>query len=174
MKDSLGEIFKQKAEGYGKMIGYTHLALDCLKEGEKDIIKAKNLINIQDYIDFKNEIENMLKEMELKNQNIYFDFIPELKLLPKVEKLIKALPLNPPDDFNKFIEGQNSLDDMIPKEVKLMVDNYKQSVSFNIIKIMSFIQTSLDKYENEISLTQFLNSLNLPTSLEATMTMSIR
>jgi len=173
MKDSLEEVFKMKAEGYGKMIGYTILALECLKEGEKDIIKAKNLMNIQDYIDFKNDIDHMVKEMQQKNQNIFFDFVPELKILPKVDKLIKALPLPPPDDFNKIIEGQSCLDDMIPKEVKLMVDNYKQSVSIIIIQIMSFIQSSLDKYENDITLTQYLNSLNLPTSLEATMTMSM-
>lgn len=173
MKDSLEEVFKSKAEGYGKMIGYTILALECLKDGEKELIKAKNLMDVQDYIDFKNDIDHMLKEMQQKNQNIYFDFVPDLKILPKVEKLIKALPLHSPDDFNLIIEGQNCLDDMIPKEVKLMVDNYKQSVRIIIIKIMNFIQSSFDKYENDITLTKFLNSLNLPTSLEATMTMSI-
>ena len=128
MKDSNEDNFKQKGEGFGKMIAYTKLALESLQEGEKEIIKAKNIININEYMEFKSYVENILKDMTYKNQNIYYESLPDAKLLPRVDKLIKANPLSPTDDFNKFIEGQNSLDDMVPKEVKNMVDNYKQSV----------------------------------------------
>jgi hypothetical protein len=128
MKDATEEIFKAKAEGYGKMIAYMKLCIDALAEGEKDITKAKNLINVSEYMDLKNQVEARHKEMNEKNMRIYYDSVPEAKNLPKIEKLIKANPTPNPDDYNKVLEGQNCLEDMIPKEVRGMVDNYKKTV----------------------------------------------
>ena len=128
MKDAQEEIFTQKAEGYGKMISYVKLSIDALAEGEKDIKNSKNLVNVKEYTDFKVQVELKHKEMCEKNNRIYYDSIPEPRNLPKIEKLIKANPTQYPDDFNKVIEGQNCLDDMVPKEVRGMVDNYKKSV----------------------------------------------
>lgn len=128
MEGSLEEVFIKTAEGYGKMISYMNLAIDALLQGEKDLVKAKNYVNVDEYIEFRNQQEMTIKSMIEKNSKIYFDFVPEAKLLPNIEKLIKANPLQPPDDFNKMIDGQNCLDDMIPREVKAMVNNYKQSV----------------------------------------------
>ena len=129
MKDAQEEIFTKKAEGYGKMISYVKLAIDALGEGEKDIKNSKGLININEYTDFKAQVEFKHKEMCEKNNRIYYDSITEPKNLPKIEKLIKANPTQYPDDFNKIIEGQNCLDDMVPREVRGMVDKYKKDVS---------------------------------------------
>lgn len=128
MKDSSEEHFKSKGEGFGKIISYLNLALESLTDGEKDITKAKNLITVAAYSEFKKFVESAHKESVNKNYNIYFDSVPDANLIPKVEKLIKAFPSQPPDDFNKYIEGQNCLDDMVPNEVKIMVEKYKQSV----------------------------------------------
>ena len=128
MKESTEENFKLKAEGFGKMISYTNLAIESLQEGEKDIHKAKNLLNVASYSDFKSQLGSLHKELTQKNINLYFDFIPEAKLLPKIENLIKVSPVQPPDDFNKIVDGQNCLDNVVPKEIKAMVENYKQSV----------------------------------------------
>ena len=130
MKDAQEEIFTKKAEGYGKMISYVKLTIDALAEGEKDIKNAKNLINVKEYTDFKSQVEAKYHEMCEKNNRIYYDSIPEPKNLPKIEKLIKANPTQYPDDFNKKVEGQNCLDDMVPKEVRGMVDNYKKNVKY--------------------------------------------
>lgn len=130
MKDATEEVFKAKAEGYGKMIAYMKLCLDALNEGEKDISKAKNLLNVNEYTDFKNQVDAKLKEMNEKNTRIYYDSVPEAKNLPKIEKLIKANPVPNPDDFNKVLEGQNCLEDMVPKEVRGMVENYKKTVYY--------------------------------------------
>ena len=134
MKDATQEIFAVKAEGYGKMISYMKLCIDALFEGEKQIHSAKNLIDVAEYLDFKAQCIAKYQEMIDKNTRIYYDSVPDAKSLPKIEKLIKANPTPNPDDFNKIIEGQNCLDDMIPKEVRGMVENYKKTVQF-ILKI---------------------------------------
>lgn len=54
------------------------------------------------------------------------------------------------------------MDSLVPKQVKNMVDKYKDDMSV-------YISTSLDKYENENSIVKFLYDLNLPYSLEANM-----
>ena len=128
MKDSIEDQFKTKGEGYGKMIAYMKLCCDSLNEGEKDIKQAKNLIDIKDYCEFKAQIEAKYKEMNEKNTRIYYDSVPDVKSLPKIEKIIKANPTQNPDDYNKNVEGQQCLDDMIPKEVRGMVESYKKTV----------------------------------------------
>ena len=128
MKDATQEIFTAKAEGYGKMIAYMKLCIDALIQGEKDIKNAKNLIDVNQYLDFKAHCEVKYKEMIEKNTRIYYDSVPDAKFLPTIEKLIKANPTPIPDNLNKVIDGQNVLEDMVPKEVKGMVDNYKKTV----------------------------------------------
>ena len=54
-------------------------------------------------------------------------------------------------------EGMESL---VPKQVKNMVDKYKDDMSVHI-------SSSLDKFENENSIIKFLYDFNLPYSLEA-------
>ena len=142
MKDATEEIFSTTAEGYGKMIAYMKLCIDALSEGEKDIKNARNLIDITQYVDFKAQCEAKYKEMNDKNSRIYYESVPEAKNLPKIEKLIKANPTPNPDDFNKVIEGQNCLDDMIPKEVRGMVENYKKTVHKLILS--RFLNLSLN------------------------------
>ena len=129
MKDATEEVFKTKAEGYGKMIAYMKLCVDSLAEGEKDLKYAKNLVDINEYTNFKAQAEAKHKEMSEKNLRIYYDSVPEAKSLPKIEKLIKAVPTPYPDDFNKVVEGQGVLEDMVPKEVRSMVENYKKTVN---------------------------------------------
>jgi len=52
------------------------------------------------------------------------------------------------------------MDSLVPKQVKNMVDKYKDDMSV-------YISTALDKHENENSIVKFLYDLNLPYSLEA-------
>jgi len=52
------------------------------------------------------------------------------------------------------------MDSLVPKQVKNMVDKYKDDMSV-------YVSASLDKFENENSIVKFLYDLNLPYSLEA-------
>lgn len=58
--------------------------------------------------------------------------------------------------MNMNFEGMDSL---VPKQVKNMVDKYKDDMSV-------YISNTLDKFENENSIIKFLYDLNLPYSLE--------
>lgn len=97
-----------------------------------------------------------------KNKRIYFDAIPDMKVLPKVEKIIKVSPTQIPDDLNKG-ENTASLDALVPREVRGMIGNYKQ-------QMMAYVSENLDKFENEGKIAQFLIDLNLPFSLDTAMT----
>ena len=48
------------------------------------------MININDYIKFKDTVKAMGEDMYGKNQRIYFDNVPDANSLPKIEKLLKA------------------------------------------------------------------------------------
>ena len=54
---------------------------------------------------------------------------------------------------------KSKLDDLIPKEVRQMVNQYKSGMK-------NLISKQLNQYENEYTITQFLNSLGFPSSLE--------
>jgi len=75
-------------------------------------------------------IKSCGEEMYEKNQSIYFDPIPDVTALPKIEKLIKAVPLAMPDDTNKPIDGQDVYNDLVPREARNLINNYKKQVIF--------------------------------------------
>lgn len=164
MKEATDEIFNKTGEGYGKEIAYIGLACDCLNAGFKDINKAASYLDVTFYNNFKTTMEELGSEMLGKNQRIYFQPVPALTALPKIEKIIKVNPAQIPDDLNK-IEANSVLDNLVPREVKPMVANYKQ-------QMMEYISEFLDKYENEGKVSSFLKDLGLPLSLETAMSSS--
>lgn len=74
------------------------------------------------------QIASIGEEMLGKNKRIYFDSIPELSALPKIEKKIKTAPAPIPEDLEGKIEGAETFDLLIPSEIKNMVENYKTEV----------------------------------------------
>lgn len=100
-----------------------------------------------------------MNEMIEKNKRIYYDSVPDVKYLPKIDKIIKVNPTQISDDLNKINVG-SALDTLVPREVRGMVENYKKDM-------MKYISEHLDKYENEGKITSFLNDLSLPFSLES-------
>lgn len=107
---------------------------------------------------YKAGLEALGNEMVDKNKRIYFDAIPDMKILPKVEKIIKVNPTQIPDDLSKG-ENTSALDALVPREVRGMIGAFKQ-------QMMVFVSENLDKYENEGKVAQFLADLNLPFSLD--------
>jgi hypothetical protein len=159
MKEEFAEKFTKTGEGYGKQIAFLGLAVECLNSASKDLNKAAHLVDINEFNSFKSGLEQTGTEMYEKNRRIYFDTVPEMSALPKVEKLIKVFPLQLPDDLTNP-ETAKSLEGLVPREVKPMIMSYKE-------QMMNYISEQLDKYENEGKGAAFLNDLNLPHSLEA-------
>lgn len=159
MKEEFAEKFNKTGEGYGKQISFLGLAIECLNSGAKDINKATQYIDIVEYNSFISNIEETGNEMYEKNRRIYFDTVPELNALPKVEKLIKVFPLQLTDNLINP-EPAKSLEGLVPREIKPMIISFKE-------QMMAYISEQLDKYENEGKVTAFLSELQLPHSLEA-------
>ena len=118
-----------------------------------------NLIDVNEYNSLKSRLEETGSEMYEKNRRIYFDTVPELNALPKVEKLIKVFPVQIADDLTNP-EPAKSLEGLVPREVKPMITAYKE-------QMMNYISEQLDKYENDGKVTGFLADMFLPHSLEA-------
>jgi hypothetical protein len=166
MKDLVLDEFNKTGEGYGKAIAYLGLAVDSLNNGIKDIKKIKHLIDMQDYENLKASYEKLGQEMIDKNHRIYFQLVPELSTLPKLDKKIMVNPQQIPDNLNSSLENASSvLDSLVPKEIKGMIENYKKGM-------MEYISENLNKYQNESEIMAFLTQLDLPYSLETVLSQS--
>lgn len=98
-----------------------------------------------------------------KNSRIYYQAVPDLATLPKLEKKIMVNPQAPPDNLQAMLEGNNAiLDALVPKEVKGMIETYKRNM-------MDYISENLNNYQNESEIMNFLTELNLPYSLETVL-----
>lgn len=116
-------------------------------------------MDANDFNAYKAKLEATSAEMADKNKRIYFDSVPELTSLPKVEKLLKVSPAPIAEDISGLESGISSLDALVPREVRGMVSTYKS-------QMMQFVSENLDKYENEAKVNQFLADIGLPFSLE--------
>ena len=118
------------------------------------------MIDQKEFESFKTSLEKLGQEMMEKNDRIYLSTIPEMAVLPKPEKKIMVSQQNIPDNLNSLLESANtSLDALVPKEVKRMIESYKKNMN-------EFIVENLNKYELESEIDAYLAKLQLPHSLE--------
>ena len=161
LRDEALANFNKKGEGYGICITYQGAVVQCLMNNEKDLKKIKFPLP-KDTLILAKEQQNG-SEMLDKNK-VYRNPCPDLGSLPKALQKIMANPAIPPD-YKDNVEDSRELDALIPKEVRQMIEQYKA-------KMMDFIAQNLNQYENEDTITQFLNSLGLPASLETVLSSS--
>lgn len=159
MREFWDAHFKKTAEGYGKEIVYTTMALASMANALKEVTKM-NGTEIENAATLKAELEVNKAEMVRKNNSIYYDVIPEISSLPKIEKILKVNPISNIEDLNKIKEGKNILDELVPKESKAKVEKYKKEMN-------DFIFSKLDNQETEIKIVEFLSGLNLPFSIDS-------
>ena len=142
MKDSLLEEFNKTGEGYGKAIAYLGLGVDSLNNGYKDIKKIAKLIDIAAYEEFKKAQEALGTDMYDKNQRIYFQAVPDLANLTKLEKKIMVNPQRyksiSEKDFHKAKSHKirykkifNSEVDLAKLEVEILPSKKKKAASLN-------------------------------------------
>jgi len=104
------------------------MALEALTNGEVNIGKIVNLVDTKHYLKFKEMIKSQGEEMYDKNKRIYFDKIPDVTALPKIDKLIKSVPLQLPEDCNKPVDGSDVYNDLVPRAARTLINNYKKQV----------------------------------------------
>ena len=161
LRDDAIANFNKKGEGYGICITYQGALVQCLMNNEKDLKKIKFPLP-KDTLILSKEQQNGAEMLE-KNK-VYRNPCPDLSTLPKALQKIMANPAMPPD-YKDNVEDSRELDALIPKEVRQMIEQYKS-------KMMDFIAQNLNQYENEDTITQYLNSLGLPASLETVLSSS--
>ena len=105
------------------------MALEALSNGEVNMGKIASLVDTKHYIKFKEMIKKLGEEMYDKNNRIYFDKIPDVTAIPKIDKVIKGVPLPLPEDTNKPVDGSDAYNDLVPREARTLINNYKKQVT---------------------------------------------
>ena len=163
LKNQNKKIFDEKGTGYGEYTFYLGKLVQELTECQKSIHKLGKFLNIESFEKELEEAKNELKEAEDLNNRIYHQATPleenlkfESKTMMK-ELMPTELYIN--DNENKLKEEDkpllNELDLLAPKEVRDMIDRYRP-------KINIFLTKNLDQYENEGTIDNFIQKLNLP------------
>ena len=161
LRDEAMNTFNTKGEGYGMCILYQGALVQCLTNNEKELKKIKFPLPKDTLILAK---EQQIGSDMLDKNNVYRNPVPGPEAMKKVPQKIMANPAMPPE-FKDNVEDSRELDALIPREVRQMIEQYKS-------KMMDFIAQNLNQYENEDTVTQFLNSLGLPASLETVLSSS--
>ena len=166
LREESRKKFDDIGEGYGEMIFYQGRNVATLLECQKTIKKCGKLVNAD-------EFENMLKAEQNEganmldlNERIYHQRIPQEEeiVLEKKNMMNMVLPegLYIRENSEKLKNDEKAycsdLDLLVPKQVKNMLENYKN-------KMNELISKNLDLYENDLTIQKFIKELYLPRKL---------
>lgn len=165
LKDEGLRKFDEKGVEYGEVVVYINLALTEFKNCQKTVKKLGKMLNVEE---FEKELQNVSEEkkkVEDLNNRVYKQAIPKEQAKIESKNMMgMTLPaeLYIEENESKAKEDEKincaDLDLMAPKEVKNMIENYKA-------KLNEIITENLDKYENEGTISNFIQELNLPNKL---------
>ena len=163
LRDGSKNKFDEGGLGYGEMLYNQGLYVEALIESEKNIKKCGKLINIElfqkeledekkrgaEFLDLNNRIYHQAvpkgDDITYESKDLMSGLIPDdLYINENEEKLLQNLEINSED-----------LDLLVPKQVKEMINRYKT-------KMNEIIQNNLNDCENEMTISEFINNLNLP------------
>jgi hypothetical protein len=158
--------FEEKGKGYGDMLVYQGCLVTALLECEKTIKKCGNLVNVEQFCKELEEEKTAGQEMVDLNNRIYHERTPDPNELIFEEKNMMAMALPSDLYIRENAEKVKSdekifcpdLELLVPKDVKNMINNYKN-------KMNEFIGKNLDNYENEGTINNFVQNLFLPKKL---------
>lgn len=161
MKDACEVEFKKTGEKYGKQITYITLALASLAQASKEFAKVSGP-ELDRAKSLNGSLPDLKAEMIRKNNSLYYDHVPEISSIPKIEKIVRVNPVSVMEDLNKGKSEKNIFDDLIPKEAKKYIEKYKMQMN-------EYISSELDKQENDVKISEYLKEENLPYNLDSTM-----
>ena len=168
IKNNWKKNFDEKGKGYGEMSFYQNLALNEFSECNKSIKKTGKFIKIEDFeAEFKQVTEEK-KEIDDLNSRIYHENVPEKEETKYESKILmsKALPEELYIDENEHKAKEDEkinlpdIDSLVPHEVIEMLERYK-------VKVNELITANLDKNENEGTISNFIQELQLRKRLTA-------
>ena len=166
LKEENKKKFDEKGTGYGEVEFFLNKYVQELCECKKTINKLGKFLNIESFEKELEEAKNALKEAEDLNKRIYHEASPheenityESKNMMK-ELKIEELYIN--ENEYKLKEDENfkipELDLLAPKEIKDMIGRYKPQIN-------ELISGNLDKCENEGTISNYIQELNLPKKI---------
>ena len=166
LKNENKKKFDEKGTGYGEVTFYLTKLVEELSECQKTINKLGKFLNMQS---FEKELEEAKKEQaeaQDLNNRIYHEALPkEENLTYESKNMMKELKIEElyiNENEYKLKEDENfkipELDLLAPKEVREMIGKYRP-------KINIFIAKTLDQYENEGTIDNFIQNLHLPKKL---------
>ena len=166
LKNENKKIFDERGEKYGEIVFYQNLYVKQLTECQKTIDKLGKFLNIESLAKELEDAKKELKEEEDLNSRIYHQALPnEDNLVFDTKNLMKEKSINDlyiKDNEYKLKEDEDfkipELDLLAPKEVRDMFGKYRSNIN-------KLITEALDKYENEASISNFIQSLHLPKKL---------
>ena len=163
LKNESKKKFDEKGTGYGEVTFYLTKLVQELSECKKTINKLGKFLNIENFQKEYEEVIKEQKEAEDLNNRIYHEALPkEENLTYESKNMMKMImPSTLYINENEFKSKEDEqlaipeLDILTPKEVRDMIDKYRP-------KINTFISKNLDLYENEGTIDNYIQSLNLP------------
>lgn len=161
MKDVCENEFKKSGEKYGKQIAYISMAIMSLNAASKEFTKISGP-ELEQAKTLFNTLPKLKEEMIDKNNRLYYDHIPEISSIPKIEKIVRVNAVSVMEDLNKPVDNHGIFDNLIPREARALIEKYKMQMN-------DYISQGLDKQENDVKILQFLNDENLPHNLDSTM-----
>jgi hypothetical protein len=161
MKDACEVVFKKTGEKYGTQITYITMAMASLNAASKEFTKVSGH-EVENAKSLVASLPATKEEMNKKNTTIYYDHIPEMSTIPKIDKIVRVTPNSMMEDLNKATLGKNIFDDLIPKETRKLIEKYK-------VEMNEYISQGLNKQENDLTISEFLSAENLPYNLDSTM-----
>ena len=166
LKDDSRAKFDEKGTGFGEVVYFINLAINEYTECQKTVKKLSKFLKIQDFETEFNQVKEEQKEAEDHNNRLYHQVLPKDEEINLESKNMMSMTL--PEEL--YIEENESkakdddriyckdLDLIAPKEIKDMIENFKP-------KMNELIAQNLDKYENEGTISNFVQELNLPCNL---------
>ena len=158
--------FEETGLGYGEALVYQQLAIQQLTECQKTINFCEGLVEVDKFNDLFNNEKKIEAKLADLNYRIYHQFTPDPKTI-KLETKVLMVPLSIDNLYIaenqlKFREDKiiycEDLDLLTPNEIKPLLDKYKNQMT-------NFIEQYITKYENEASIKQYIDKLNLPNKL---------
>ena len=166
LREESRKKFDDVGEGYGEMIFYQGRNVASLLECQKTIKKCGKLVNADEFENNLKAEQNEGANMLDLNERIYHQRIPQEEeiVLEKKNMMNMVLPegLYIRENSEKLKNDEKAycsdLDLLVPKQVKSMIENYKN-------KMNELISKNLDLYENDLTIQKFIKELYLPRKL---------
>ena len=166
LREESRKKFDTKGEGYGEMLFYQGKFVEALLECQKTIKKCGKLVNPEEFEAMLKKEQNEGANMLDLNNRIYHQRVPQDDeiILEQTNMMSMTLPegLYIRENYEKSKNDEkiycSDLDLLVPKQVKEMINNYKN-------KMNEFISKNLDLYENDMTIHNFIKELYLPRKL---------